>query len=103
MTNQRFCAYLALAFSLVACGKKAPQEPAKSLNYFLTNVSEAKKTAQDCLIFEGNDLSTMSPTQQQAWRETTAGINCENAKQAASLEDINARQRALLKNDEKYK
>lgn len=103
MTMQHLCGYLTLALSLVGCGKTVRQEPAKSLNYFMTNVDDAKKTAQNCLAFERNDLSTMSPTQQQAWRETTAGINCENAKHAYGLEIMAARQRELLKNDERYK
>jgi len=83
--------------------QNTPQEPAKSLDYFLTNVDEAKQTAEKCLVFERNYLSTMPPTQQQAWRETTAGINCENAKHAYGIEIMNARERALLKSDEKYK
>jgi len=103
MIGQRFSAYLVLVLSLVSCSKTAPQEQAKSLDYFLNNVDEAKQTAEKCLVFERNDLSTMPPTQQQAWRETTAGINCENARRAYGIEIMNARQRALLKNDEKYK
>ena len=103
MTAQRFSACLALALCLVSCSKTVPQEPAKSLDYFLTNVDAAKQTAEKCLVFERNDLSTMPPTQQQAWRETTTGINCENARRAYGIEIMNARQRALLKNDEKYK
>ena|SRR5476649_3012362 len=103
MTTQRSFACMVLAFSLASCSKTAPQEPAKSLNYYMKNVDEAKQTAEKCLVFERNDFSTMSPTQQQTWRETAAGVNCQNAKQAYGIEIINARQRALLKNDEKYK
>ena len=88
-----------------ACEKQnaIKEAPANSIAYYAKNPVEAKQVAEKCLTFERNEFSTMSPSKQKAWGETSAGINCDNAKQAYGIEIWNSRHRAMAEANKKFK
>lgn len=71
---------------LGACQKHATDvaEP-KSHQYYMQHAEETKAVAAKCNEFEQNELSTLPPSKQVAWRETATGINCTNAVSAKGL------------------
>lgn len=98
-------AAIAVALAATACGKVAQTtkaELAKSLAYYAENAHESEQMVEKCKTMESNELSTLSPSQITAWRETTAGINCKNARQATATAVYNAYQKKMSDASDKY-
>ncbi len=87
-----------------ACEKQneVKEAPANSIAYYAKNTVEAKQVAEKCITFDRNEFSTMSPSKQKAWSETSAGINCSNAKEAYGIEIWNSRNRAIAESNKKF-
>lgn len=89
---------------LTACGKHdgiVDDGPAKSVNYYFAHHDEAKKAADRCVAFDRNEFSQMGPSRQDAWQETTAGINCKNSKFAYAMILQSEYQQNLMESDKK--
>lgn len=98
-------AAITAALAATACGKiaeTAKSEPATSLAYYAENAHESEQMVEKCKAMESNELSTLSPSQMTAWRETTAGINCKNARQATATAVHNAYQKKMSDASDKY-
>lgn len=95
---------IVIALVCSACEKQnsLTDVPANSLAYYDKNPIEAKQVSLKCLDFEKNEFSTMSPSKQKAWAETSSGINCNNAKYAYSNEIMRSRNRAMAESNKKY-
>lgn len=87
-----------------ACEKQneVKEVPANSIAYYAKNTLEAKQMTEKCLAFNNNELSTMSPSKQKEWSETSAGINCHNAREAYAVEIHNAYNRKINETNDKY-
>ena len=91
-----------LPLLVAACGETIAEGPAKSLEYYSKHPAETQQVAAKCLKFDKNEFSVMSPSKQQAWSETTAGINCNNAKTAYEFAMMSARQQRMIDAAAKY-
>lgn len=97
---------ISLALAILATGGQKPavseSTDAKSLAYYTAHTAEAVKVGKKCKAFEDGEYSTMSPSKQQAWLETSDGINCNNAKQAWATAELQAYQKRLSDSANKY-
>lgn len=84
-TSKIICSIVTV--SVLGGCQKQPTDVAepKSYQYYLQHAEETKEVAAKCNQFEQNELSTLPPSKQMAWRETPAGINCTNAVTAKGL------------------
>lgn len=90
---------------LVACNQPniTGASDAKSIAHYSSHPEEAMSIAEKCMAFEKGEFSTMTLSKQAAWKETTDGINCGNARHAAVLLDMQARQKRLSDSANRYK
>ena len=98
------CAATSLAM-LTACQESSVtgSSDAKSVEHYSSHPDEAKSVAEKCMVFERGEFSTMPPGKQTAWSQTTDGINCRNARQAAVVLLMQERQRKLSEAAGRYK
>lgn len=93
-----------LPLSLIACQEHTSingEEP-KTEAYYIGHPDEAKVVTAKCKDFEVNAFSTLTPSKQKDWLETTDGINCENAREANATINWNAYQKSLRDAAAKY-
>lgn len=101
----RAAVMVGLMNSFSACTKaETPVEPAivKSIAYFYAHPQEAKTVTEKCKVLRDNELSTLSPTQLDAWFDTPPGINCQNASRAHWQFKNDAHQKAMRDEASKY-
>lgn len=85
----------ALFLSTLGACQKHPTDVAvaKSYQYYMEHAEEAKAIAEKCYDFARNELSTLPADKRAAWEQTTAGINCSNAKHARTMSVLAEQQR----------
>lgn len=105
MLNRTVFAFIACLVSLTACQKTSVtgMSNAQTVDYFANNPEIAKSTAEKCYDFERKGFSKMSSADQTRWGDSTDGINCKNAREAAALHAFTERQRALRESARKYR
>lgn len=96
---------LACVLSLAGCKQGSNVtgiSDAHTVDYFSKNPEIAKTVAYKCLDFEKKDYSKLSSAAQKEWQDSTDGINCKNAREAATWIVMGERQQKMREASRKY-
>lgn len=105
MSFSPFLFALACILSLAGCQKDIKVtgvSGAQTVDYFSKNPEVAKTVAYKCLDFEKKDYSRLSSAAQKEWQDSTDGINCKNAREAATWIVMGERQQKMREASRKY-
>lgn len=104
MINRKTSLTIVCIFALSACQKTNVTSitSAQSVDYFSKNPETAKAVAYKCVDFEKKEYSTLSAGAQKEWQNSADGINCRNAREAATWIVMAERERARSEASRKY-
>lgn len=80
------------------CSKtpRAEQPAAKSIEHYRAHLTDAQEQVNACMAMRDKELSVMGPAEREAWKNTPAGINCNNAA-VVMMEAKNAAEQQALR------
>lgn len=92
------------AIAVSACQKTnvTGVSDAQTVEYFSKSPELAKAVAYKCIDFEKKDYSKLTAEAQKDWQNTTDGINCRNARTAATTIVVEEQQRIRSEASRKY-
>jgi hypothetical protein len=104
MLSQKTGLILVCLVALSACQKTTITgiSDAQSTDYFRKHPEIGKAVAYKCVDFEQKEYSRLTSGAQKEWQDSTDGINCRNAREAAAWIVLSEQQHKHSEASRKY-